>query len=361
MAIHQIGNGYFNDAKGTYTTYDAATGQLYTRYLEVNAAKKMMLDPEYKKSVIVRLQAGQLDVNRWFEASTHGSGGRSNVNVQSQIGQAAAALRGQYPQMSVEASMGYASKFISDRVANGWDSNEVENMVKDITRGDNTFNNDFAQQLMGIVGAEERASLDPKSTGETDPNAGPKVDPRGSIQDELRAFAGRMMSVLPPDSPQVQRIAELAANAGNKYATQTGMGPGGITTTNVANTAARANVDLQTQREGIGAQALAAAGNQQLSVDALNTQLQQLNQQSANSQAGGIGGLIGSAAGLIGGGIATAYGANPQIIPSLMQGGGSYGTGIGTMVSNGNQGPIQYGGGQGAPRSSYKGKNGGIS
>lgn len=359
MAVHQIGNGYFNDAKGTYTSYDPQTGQVVTRVLDNEAGRRMMYDPQYKASVIQRLQDGSLDVNRWFVDAPQGSlGGRSNINVSRQVQQVADAIIGRYRNMSRGDALNYANKWVSDRIAKGWDANETEQLVKDVSRNDNNVNNDFLQGILGDISFDEGQAKDPNSTGNDNAPIG---DPRGSIQDQLRAFAGRMMSVLPPDSPQVQRIAELASAAGNKYATQTGMGPGGITAQGVSGVTNRALVDLQTQREGIGAQALAAAGNQQLSVDALNTQLQQANQQAANSQAGGIGGLIGSAAGLVGGGIATAFGANPQVIPSLMEGGGNYGTGIGTMVSNGSQGPIQYGGGGGPPQSSYKGRSWGTS
>jgi hypothetical protein len=168
-----------------------------------------------------------------------------------------------------------------------------------------------------------------------------------------------MMTSVGPDSPQAQRIAELAAAAGNKYATASGMGPGGMTTQGVAGTAARAFTDLQTQRDSIGSSALQAAGNQQLSADQLKTQLQQQNQQANTMQGANIGGLIGTGVGTIGGIIAAAYGGGAAT-PGLIAAGGAGGSALGGTIANGAQGPIQYGGGGGGGGggiSSYAGRN----
>ncbi len=355
--VVQIGNGYFNIQKGTYTSYDPATGQLTTKAFNGDARK--LNDPAYRQSVIERLQSGQLDVNRWFVYSPGQSGGRNNVNISGQVGMAFNAIMQKYPQMSKESAAQYANQWVSDRIAAGWDSNEVENMMKDVSRNPNSVNGDFIAGVEGMINQDEYKSLGNTTTG-ADLGVGAK-DPRGSIQDELRAFAGRMMSVLPPDHPQVKRISELAAQAGNKYATQSGMGPGGLTATGVGGVTARALVDQQTQREGIGAQALAAAGNQQLSVDQLNTQLQQSNQQAGVMQGSNIGGLIGTGVGTVGGIVAAAYGA-PQALPGLVAAGGAGGQAIGGTIANQGQPPISYGGGGGiggapAPRSSYGGRN----
>lgn len=351
MASIQIGNGWFNPQNGKYTTYDPNTGQLYTR----------MLNPGFNVNdpkVIQGLQNGTINLNDAFkDVGNNNLGGRANVNVQSQVNRAYDMLSQQYPQISSQDIARYANQWVSDRIAAGWDANEVENMMKDVTRNPNSMNNDFLNGVTGMISDDAAKARNSGATGAGDAAAN---NPRGSIQDELRAFAGRMMSVLPPDSPQVQRIAELAQQAGNKYATQSGLGPGGITAMGVANTAARANTDLQLQREGIGANALAAAGNQQLSVDALNTQLQQGNQQANTMQGSNIGGLIGSGAGLIGGIVASAYGGGAAL-PGLVQGGGAAGQTIGGTVANGAQGPIRYGGQSGAPTSTFKGRSWGTS
>lgn len=349
MGMIQTPYGWYNPDKGTLTTYDAATGQLTSKSLKSNIYGR-----GDNPNVISALQSGNMDINTAFNVG--GMGGRSNVNVMSAVKRAADTLMKKYPQMTWESASKYANQWVNDRVSRGHDANEIEDMAKGVFRDDKTLGTEFEKGMNEMVYQDDLASRDANST-----NASMNpTDPRGSIQDELRAFAGRMMTVLPPDSPQVKRIAEIAAQAGNKYATQSGIGPGGITATGVANTAARANVDLQTQREGIGASALAAAGNQQLSVDQLNTQLQQQNQQANTMQGSNIGGMIGTGAGLIGGIVASAYGA-PQALPGLMQGGGAAGQAIGGIAAN-NGPPIQYGGGSSnSPASTYKGRSWGTS
>lgn len=357
MGMVQVGNGWLNTQTGKYTVYDPQSGQLITRGMKGDPRfiQDMLSKPEFIQS----LQSDPNGISNYFgTGDPNFLGGRSNVNLSGQIGQAAGKLMQQYPQMTKESAMKYANQWVMDRIAHGQDANQIEDFAKGILRDDKNLGDEMFKGIVDMVGRDEFNATPDTATGA---DTQPKGDPRGSIQNELRAFAGRMMAVLPPDHPQVQRIAELAQVAGNKYATKSGMGPGGLTATGVGNTTARAMVDLQTQREGIGANALAAAGNQQLSVDQLNTQLQQMNQQAANSQAGGIGGLIGGATGLVAGGVATAFGANPQVIPGLMQGGSNYGAGTATLLSNGNQPNISYGGIGSAPSSTYKGRDWGVS
>lgn len=350
MAMIQIGNGWYNPDLGKYTTYDPKSGQLQTFMVDVT--------PEQRNDFMAGVRNGTIDFNKYIKLQPGTLGGRNNVNISGQVQRAADALMQKYPQMSWESASNYANKWVMDRIQNGQDSNQIEDFAKGILRDDKNLGDEM---FKGIEDMVVRDDLSARQAGDTGASLGAAANggnPKQSIQDELRAFAGRMMSVLPPDSPQVKRIAELAQQAGNKYATQSGIGPGGITTMGVANTAARANVDLQTQREGIGAQALAAAGNQQLSVDQLNTQLQQQNQQANVMQGSNIGGMIGTGAGLIGGIVASAYGA-PQALPGLMQGGGAAGQAIGGIASN-NGPPISYGGG-GTPTSTYKGRSWGTS
>lgn len=350
----RVGNGWYNPDTGKFTSYDPATGQVTTKVLA--DADRILRDPKWRNDVAQKLASGEFDANRWFvDAPSNAFGGRNNINLTGQIAQVSARIMQQYPQMSKESAMRYAQDWVNTRIANGQDANQIEDMAKGVSRDDKMLGDEMWKGINDTISRDEFGNTPDGATGaQLNP-----TDPRGSIQDELRAFAGRMMSVLPPDSPQVQRIAELAQQAGNKYAQQTGMGPGGITAMGVANTAARANVDLQTQREGIGAQALAAAGNQQLSVDQLNTQLQQQNQQANVMQGSNIGGMIGTGAGLIGGIVASAYGA-PQALPGLMQAGGSAGSAVGGIASN-NGPPISYGGGGGAPQSTFKGRSWGTS
>ncbi len=348
MSVIQIGNGTFNTQTWRYTQYDPNTGQLVTRSVG---------DPGMNVDHFVqKLQSGQItDLSPYFrnEQSNY-LGGRSNVNVSRQVARAFDAIKAKYPQMDKDTISKYANQWVADRVSKGWDANEVENMMKDVTRADDSLNQDFLNGITGNISFDEYNATPGDATGDSlDPNAG-----RESIQDELREFAGHMMNTVGPDSPQAKRIAELAAAAGNKYATSSGMGPGGMTTQGVAGTAARAHTDLQTQREGLGLQALAAAGNQQLTVDQMQTQLQSQNQQANVMNASGIGGLIGSGLGLIGGVIGTAYsgGSMAPAIPGLMAAGGAAGQAVGGIAQNSGQPPIQYGGGQQAPRSTYKGK-----
>lgn len=345
----QVGNGWYNPDSGKFTSYDPATGQVTTKVLA--DAERILRDPKWRNDIAQKLASGQFDPNRWFvDAPNNAFGGRSNINLTGQIAQVSARIMQQYPQMSKESAMKYANDWISTRIANGQDANQIEDMAKGMGRDDKMLGDEMWKGINDTISRDAFSAQDPNSTGAS------MQDPRQSIQDELRQFAGHMMSVLPPDSPQVQRIAEMAAQAGNKYATQSGMGPGGLTATGVSGVTNRALVDLQTQRESIGANALAAAGNQQLSVDQLNTQLQQQNQQANVLQGSNIGGMIGTGAGMIGGIVASAYGA-PQAMPGLVQAGGSAGQAIGGIASNANQAPIQYGGGVSAPRSSYAGRN----
>lgn len=348
MAIIQTPLGWYNPAKGTLTTYDPASGQLISKSVKSNLYSPS--DPNF----IQALQSGTVDVNQAFNAG--GMGGRSNVNLMSPVKRAADALMKKYPQMPWESALKYANQWVNDRVSAGHDANEIEDMAKGVFRDDKTLGGEFEKGINEMVYQDDLSARDANATGAS---VGGGPDPRGSIQDELRAFAGRMMSVLPPDHPQVQRIAEIAAQAGDKYATRSGIGPGGITATGVAGQTNRAMVDLQTQREGIGASALAAAGNQQLSVDQLQTQLQQSNQQANVMQGSNIGGMIGTGAGLIGGIVASAYGA-PQALPGLMQGGGAAGQAIGGIAAN-NGPAIQYGGSGSTPTSTYKGRTWGTS
>ncbi len=355
MSMTQVGNGWLDTSSGKYTVYNPQTGQLQTQYLNVSAAQRN--DPNFIQSLTSN--PGQL--NQYLSTNANYLGGRSNVNLSGQIGQATNAIMQQYPQMSKDDAMRYANQWVADRIAHGQDANQVEDFAKGAFRDDKNLGPEMLKGINDMISRDEFNSKPGDSTGAS---TAPQGDGRGSIQDELRAFAGRMMSVLPPDSPQVKRIAELAAQAGNKYAEQSGLGPGGITSTGVANTAARANVDLQTQREGIGANALAAAGNQQLSVDALNTQLQQGNQQANTLQGANIGGLIGSGIGAIGGIVGSAYtgGAMAPAIPGLIAAGGAGGQALGGTIANGSQPPIRYGGNSGsAPQSAYKGRSWGTS
>lgn len=348
MSTVQVGNGWFNTKTLRYTQYNPQTGQMQTSLVPI--------DPRNIDSFVQGLQSGQYKIQDYIrQTDSNFLGGRSNVNVSRQIYEAAKHIRAQYPQMTQESALNYANKWVTDRIARGWDANEVENLMKDIGRGENSINQDFLQGIVGDINFDESQATPGGTTGVGEDN------PLQSIQDELRAFAAQMMQTVGPDSPQAKRIAELSAQAGNRYATSSGMGPGGITARGVAATAARAHTDLQTQRESIGLQALAAAGNQQLTVDAAKTALQQQQQQAGVLNASGIGGLIGSGLGLVGGivGSAATYGAMAPAIPGFMQAGGAAGQGIGGIVGN-QQGPIQYGGQQ-APTSRFTGRNWGTS
>lgn len=364
MATIQVGNGWYDPKKGIYTVYDPNTGTL--RSTEIDFARMIndmggsgstlgLMDA--KRIAETYLRSGQIsNLSQYTLDNPNIGGGRYNVNVARQIAAAVTAIKQRYPQMSKEQAMQYANNWVTDRIARGWDTNEIENMMKDVTRGESSINQDFINGVTSNISFDEFNDTPGNAIGETG------VDPKLSIQDELRVFAESMMKTVGPDSPQAQRIAELAAEAGNRYATSSGMGPGGLTTRGVASTAARALTDLQTQREQIGLSALAAAGNQQLSVDQLKTQLQAQNQQAGVLNASGIGGLIGSGLGAIGGIVGAAYtnGAMAPAIPGLMQAGGSAGQAIGGIVQNSGAPPIQYGGQQ-QQTSSYRGRGGSTS
>lgn len=348
MSTVQVGNGWFNTKTLRYTQYNPQTGQMQTSLVPI--------DPRNVDSFVQGLQSGQYKIQDYIrQTDSNFLGGRSNVNVSRQIGNVFERIKSQYPQLTKDQAMNYANQWVKDRMAAGWDANEIENLMKDVGRGENSLNEDFVNGVMGNIRNDEFNATPGDATGASMANA------QSSIQDDLRAFAHQMMQTVGPDSPQAKRIAELAAQAGNKYATSSGMGPGGITSRGVAATAARAHTDLQTQRESIGLSALAAAGNQQLTVDAAKTALQQQQQQAGVLNASGIGGLIGSGLGLVGGivGSAATYGAMAPAIPGFMQAGGAAGQGIGGIVGN-QQGPIQYGGQQ-APTSRFTGRNWGTS
>lgn len=351
MSSVQVGNGWLDTERGTYTTYNAQTGQLLTRTLDRTKRTDVT-------KLVADAQAGRVDINQFLvTADKMEMGGRSNVNIGGQVGQVTFKIMQQYPQMTKEMAMRYANKWVTDRIARGNDANEIEDFAKGALRDDKALGDEMYKGINDMISRDEFAGTPDDATGAS---MGP--DPRQSIQDELREFAGRMMTTVGPDSPQAKRISELAAAAGNKYATSSGMGPGGLTATGVGGVAARAHTDLQTQREGIGLQALAAAGNQQLTVDQAQTALQAQNQQANAMNSQGIGGLIGSGAGLIGGIVATAYsgGSAAPAIPGLVAAGGAAGSAVGGIV--GNQGPaVTYGGGQRGGKSSYRGGSSGSS
>lgn len=357
MATVRTGNGWYNIDTGRYTVYNPQTGQIQTFMVRTPALQSRDIN-DYKDQIARGLQDGSIDINQYIvPTDSNYLGGRSNVNVSRQIAAVFDRIRTQYPQMSQDSAAQYANQWVMDRIAAGWDANEVENLMKDVSRGENSLNEDFANAVLSNIKFDEYNARDGSTTGE---QLAP--DPRQSIQDEMREFGRRMMDVVGPDSPQAQRIAELAAQAGNRYAASSGMGPGGLTSRGVASTAARAHTDLQTQREGLGLQALAAAGNQQLSVDQLQTQLQAQNQQANVLNASGIGGLVGSGLGLVGGAIGAAYtnGAMAPAIPGLMRAGGAGGQAVGGLISNTSQPPVQYGGQQ-QRTSSYGGRDWGTS
>lgn len=344
MAVVQTGSGWYNPDRGTLTTYDPNTGQLITKGLDPG-----VFGDRNNPLLLQQIQNGQLQ-GLFDKGLGSGLSGRSNVNIGGQVGLAAAKIMKDYPQMTKESAMKYANKWIMDRIASGRDANEIEDFAKGALRDGNAVGDEMIKGITGMISKDEFDGTANDATG-----ASMAPDPKQSIQDELREFAGRMMMTVGPDSPQAQRISELAAAAGNKYATASGMGPGGLTTRAVGATAARAHTDLQTQREGIGLQALAAAGNQQLSVDQAQTALQAQNQQAGVLNASGVGGLIGSGVGLIGGLVASAYGGGAAL-PGLVAAGGAGGQAIGGLVQNGGSPTVTYGGGQ--KRSSYAGNMG---
>lgn len=353
MSVVQLGNGSYNTNTGHYTTYDPRSGQITTKFIQFPQGANF-------DQVMQGIQNGSIDINSLARNSdSNFLGGRSNVNISGQIQRAADAIMQKYQGMDWATANQFAQQWVTDRISKGHDANEIEDFAKGAFRDDKILGDEM---LKGIDDMVVRKNMEARKGGDTSTSLG--QDPRQSIQDELREFAGRMMQTVGPDSPQAKRIAELAAAAGNKYATSSGMGPGGLTTRGVATTAARAHTDLQTQREGIGAQALAAAGNQQLSVDQLNTQLQAQNQQAGALNASGIGGLIGSGLGLVGGVIGTAYsgGSMAPAIPGLMAAGGAAGQAVGGIAGNSGP-PITYGGGvsSNASKPKYIGGNGGTS
>jgi hypothetical protein len=359
MAAIPFGNGYLNTERPIYTYYDPSTGSLRSMVFSGSQSDWNVL--------LAQVKNGQYDpnvVNTHFAYAPNALGGRSNVNLSGQIQRAADKLIQQYPQMTWEDAQRYANQWVNDRIAAGWDANEIEDLAKGMLRDDKNLGEEMFKGIQDMVVRDELSARKAGDTGESLGVGGAGgADPRLSIQDELRKFAGEMMQTVGPDSPQAKRIAELAAAAGNKYATSSGMGPGGLTGRGVASTAARAHTDLQTQREGLGLQALSAAGNQQLSVDQLNTQLQQQNQQAGVLNASGIGGLIGSGLGLVGGIVGSAYsnGAMAPAIPGLMQAGGQAGQAAGGLLQNMSSPQIQYGGQQQAPRSTFSGRKWGTS
>lgn len=359
-SAEKLGNGWYNDKRGTYTYYDPNTGQLITKGVKRMAPPGMIGAESWNANWLNAIRSGQDSIENYLmDTDSNYLGGRSNVNIGAQVQKAADALQKQYPQMKMGDALRYANQWVNDRVAAGWDANEIEDLAKGAFRDDKELGNEMLKGVSHMVTMDELKARDPNATGADINGDGGK----GSIQDELRMFAGHMMQTVGPDSPQAKRIAELAAAAGNKYAVSSGVGPGGITARGVAGTAARAHTDLQTQREGIGLQALAAAGNQQLSVDQLNTQLQQQNQQAGVLNASGIGGLIGTGVGLVGGLVGTAYssGAMAPAIPGLMSAGGAAGQAIGGIGQNMGSPQIQYGGGGGGGGSTFGGRNWGTS
>lgn len=367
-AAVKLGNGWYNYDRGIYTYYDANSGQLVTKTMNnpfATPGTKMPNTPETRalfEQWSADIASGKSDINQYFNTQADDPGylgGRSNVNLKYQVDMAARAILKDYPEMTVDSARQYANQWVQERAAAGWDANEIEDYAKGAFRDSKNLGEEMLKGIKYMISTDENAAVDPNATGADINGDGGK----GSIQDELRMFAGHMMQTVGPDSPQAKRIAELAAAAGNKYAVSSGVGPGGITARGVAGTAARAHTDLQTQREGIGLQALAAAGNQQLTVDQLNTQLQQQNQQAGVLNASGIGGLIGSGVGLVGGLIGTAYssGAMAPAIPGLMSAGGAAGQAIGGIGQNMGSPQIRYGGGNSNGGSTFSGRNWGTS
>lgn len=224
-------------------------------------------------------------------------------------------------------------------------------LYNNLLKGTYTYGS-AASQVAGWDGVnpDDVIKLVSETTVQTPEQGGGGEDGTAKRQDitaQIQAFIDEMRGPIKADDPIAISLQQAGMNAAEKVSANRGV-RGGLAAHSAVKASQNALVPYQQNRESLLAQGLQLANNReqglaQLAMGWDQLQMQKTAQanQMTQAQGQGIGGAIGTGIGLVGAGIASAYGG-AALAPAIVSGAAAAGAGLGGLVTPQKQ--ASYGG-----------------